>query len=124
MTVSLVKAEITPDMAGCWLGGHFGWHNAYRVVEKAHAYGFTIPSEYMDVMQNYWDHGTFTSFEETDEQWEAVHGQGGLADQATEFLQGKAPEGYEFVWDMGELSMMRTDELDENGFYDSPAAAL
>jgi hypothetical protein len=42
--------------------------------------------------------------------WEAIHGQGELSDQATEFLQERAPKGYEFVWDMGELILMTDEE--------------
>lgn len=108
MTVTF--PEISIGMAGCWLDGHYGWHNAYRVVDKAREFGFVVPDEYMDAMENYWDHGSGFSFEETDEQWEAIHGQGGLSDMATDFLQERAPKEYQFVWDMGELILMTDEE--------------
>jgi hypothetical protein len=108
MTVCLEKISIS--MAGCWLDGHFGWHNSYRVVLKAEEFGFVVPEEYRDVMDNYCTNGNSTFFNETDEQWEAVHGQGELSDQATDFLQERAPEGYQFVWDMGEFLLMTDEE--------------
>ncbi|MET7984584.1 hypothetical protein [Streptomyces sp. NPDC005281] len=107
MTATLEKVEIW--MAGCWLDGHFGWHNSYRVVLKAEEFGFIVPEEYREAMDNYCTNGNSTLFIETDGQWEAVHGQGELSDQATDFLQERAPEGYQFVWDMGEF-MLLTDE--------------
>ncbi|MFD4608259.1 hypothetical protein ACFWOT_09095 [Streptomyces sp. NPDC058440] len=113
MTVMLVKVDITPDMAGTWLDGHFGWHNAYRVVQTAETFGFTVPEEYRDAMDNYRVNGDRLDFEMSDEQWLAIYGQGELSDMATDFLQERAPEGYVFVWDMGELSLM----TEEEGFY-------
>jgi hypothetical protein len=108
MTATLAKVEIW--MSGCWLDGHFGWHNSYRVVLKAEEFGFIVPEEYRDAMDNYCTNGNSTLFIETDEQWEAVHGQGGLSDQATDFLQERAPDGYQFVWDMGEFLLLTDEE--------------
>lgn len=33
-----------------------------------------------------------------------------IADEATDYLQGLAPEGYWFEWDAGELCLVRDDE--------------
>jgi hypothetical protein len=38
MAVSLRK--ITPEDAGCWLDGHYGWQNHYDIVNIAREYGF------------------------------------------------------------------------------------
>jgi hypothetical protein len=108
MTVTLEKVEIW--MSGVWLDGRFGWHNSYRVVLKAEEFGFVVPEEYRDVMDNYRTNGDSMYFTETDEQWEAIHGQGELSDMATDFLQERAPEGYQFVWDMGEFQLMTDEE--------------
>jgi hypothetical protein len=94
--------DITADMAGCWLDGAHGWHNAYRVVDRAEGYGFTVPREYEDSLSLYRQDGPAAR----EEVQEAMNGHGGLSDQATEYLNERAPEGYVFVWDAGELSLM------------------
>jgi hypothetical protein len=94
--------EITPEMAGTWLSGWWGWRNAYRVIDRAVEYGFTVPDEYAAALAEYRDMGHATS----EDNWEAINGQGELSDQATEYLQSLASEGYVFVWDAGELSLM------------------
>jgi hypothetical protein len=108
MTVCLEKISI--GMAGCWLDGHFGWHNAYRVVERAEEFGFLVPEEYRHAMDDWRENSYKSAWMEYEGNWEAIHGQGELSDQATEFLQERAPKGYEFVWDMGELILMTDEE--------------
>ncbi|MFC8428570.1 hypothetical protein [Streptomyces sp. NPDC057253] len=102
----VMAPEITPAMAGTWLDGHMGWHNAYRVVLRAEEYGFVVPEDYRDAMDAYRESGSSFSFAEKEEHWDAINGQGELSDQATEYLQEHAPEGFSFVWDMGELILM------------------
>ncbi|MFF8629707.1 hypothetical protein [Streptomyces werraensis] len=99
-------AKIPCWESGVWLDGRFGWHNAYRVVLKAKEWGFEVPAEDQWVMDEYCQNGDSLLWEETEEMAETVNGQGGLADQATEFLQYHAPDGYQFIWDMGELTLM------------------
>lgn len=96
---------ITPAMAGTWLDGCHGWHNTYRVVDRAVAYGFVVPEEYAADLEAYRS-DTYEHDAHAINVNEAVNGQGGLADQATEFLDEHAPDGYVFVWDAGELSMV------------------
>lgn len=95
--------EITPDDAGTWLDGCHGWHNAYRVVDRATDYGFVIPPEYVDALADYRVNGPGAS----EGNWEAMIGQGELSDMATDYLQERAPAGYAFVWDCGEFSLIR-----------------
>ncbi len=97
--------EITADMAGTWLDGHMGWHNAYRVIDVAETYGFIVPEEYRDALTAY-RHSANGVENLTDDQWGAVNGQGELSDKATDYLNERAPEGFEFVWDAGEFSLM------------------
>lgn len=101
------REAITPDMAGCWLEGSQGWTNTYRVVDRAQEYGFEITEEEREALDSY------SQDPDADElAWETVEGQGGLSDQATEYLQLLAPAGYVFVWDAGELSLVvESDEI-------------
>lgn len=105
--MTVVLRKITEADAGCWLDGHMGWHNAYRVVERAEAYGFTVPAEYREALDAYRASGDGND-SLTDDQWEAINGQGELSDMATDYLQARAPRGYEFIWDCGELSLTET----------------
>jgi hypothetical protein len=103
--------QITSAMAGTWLDGALGWHNAYRVVERAEAYGFKVPEEYQAALDDYREnHGP--DWIESEDNVMMIHGQGDLSDQATDFLQEKAPEGYVFEWDAGELRLMHESEAD------------
>lgn len=99
-------AKITPADAGTWLDGHMGWHNAYRVIDRATEYGFVVPPEYADALDDYRENGTSA----TDDNWEAVNGHGELSDMATDYLQERAPEGYVFEWDCGEFSLIPESE--------------
>lgn len=102
---------ITPDMAGCWLDGSMGWHNSYRVVDRATEYGFTVPTEYAYALADYRANG----HECSEDNWETVCGQGGLTDMATDFLQERAPDGYVFEWGMGEFSLIPESESESFG---------
>ncbi|WP_409238394.1 hypothetical protein [Streptomyces sp. PA5.6] len=105
---------ITSADAGCWLEGHHGWRNNHRVVDWAvGTFGFKVPEEYQAALDDYRKNGPSAS----EDSWEAVVGQGGLSDQATDHLQELAPEGFEFVWDAGELSLMRSDEAGKLGHH-------
>ncbi len=107
-------ALISPSDAGCWLEGAQGWANNYRVVDwAAGTFGFTVPEEYKAALEDYRKNGPSAS----EDSWEAMVGQGGLSDQATDHLQKLAPDGFEFVWDAGELSLMRSDEAEELGHH-------
>lgn len=103
MTETQTPEEITETDAGTWLDGRWGWHNGYRAVQSAVHYGFEIPEEYREG----WD-----ALMETDpidhDMWCDINGDdGALVDKATEFLQEKAPEGFVFRWDAGDLSLLR-----------------
>lgn len=116
---SVLNARIQPpiglDMVGCWLDGHMGYHNAYRVVLRAEEYGFKVPEEYASGMDKYREHGSQIGFEEllTDEEHEAINGQGGLSEKATEWLEELAPDGHTFLWDAGELTLLTEKEAEQ-----------
>ena len=99
---------ITPDDAGTWLSGHMGWHNTYRVVDRAESYGFTVPPEYAEALADFRENGHSAS----EDVWEAINGQGELSDMATDYLQERAPEGYVFLWDAGEFSLVTESEAE------------
>lgn len=100
-----IQPPIGEDMIGCWLDGHMGWHNAYRVIERAEEYGFKVTDEDRAEIEAYKESsGTSDS--------EAIIGQGELSDKATEWLEELAPKGYTFVWDMGELSLMSAEDAE------------
>lgn len=93
--------------AGCWLDGAQGWHNNYRVVRRAVEYGMELPPEDHALLDRYED-----AHETNDEAAGAIIDQGGLADRATEYLNQHAPDGYVFVWEANELSLIPKDDAD------------
>lgn len=104
MTKKTDVQEMTAADAGTWFSGAMGWHNGYRVVQSALSWGWEIPEEY----RQDWNRFAATLDGEADHDlWcEANGDDGGLAEKATEHLQSLSPEGYVFVWDMGELSLI------------------
>lgn len=116
-TETLIKAgiipRITPADAGTWLMGSLAAINPVRVVTRAEEYGFTVPVEYAEDLRRA-DEDDYDGLSEDDAltAWEAVHGQGGLSDMATDYLNGLAPEGWVFEWSMGELSLIREEDAD------------
>lgn len=102
MSVRISKyPAITPDDAGVWLDGRYGWHNAYRVIERAGDYGFVVPDEYSEALLRF-----IVNIDVSDTDHEAITGHGELSDMATDHLNDLAPDGYSFVWNAGELSLM------------------
>lgn len=97
--------EITVADAGCWLDGHFGWHNTYRVIEKAQAYGFVLPNGRED-------EDAIARYKAGDPDIDDAEAVMEMSNEATDYLQSKAPEGYVFKWDMGELCLMEDDDDD------------
>lgn len=109
-----VQIKITASEAGCWLDGSQGWHNTYRIVDLAESWGWEGPSEegWKDVVNRYRaDVGT-------DEDHEAMIGQGGLADQAFGYLDGLTVSCH-FERDMGELVLLRCQDLETFGNSDA-----
>lgn len=105
--------DITKNDAGCWLDGHMGWHNHRRVVMIAHGLGMPLDADELKLINDYQqDEENSVSTGDALDRGEAVIGQGGLVDKATEYLESQAPEGYHFEWDMGELSMLPCSEIE------------
>ena len=106
---------ITADMAGCWLDGHMGWHNTYRVIDLALDYGWKPDDQALvrHASEVYSQTGSFGEpIYPGDEEW-AYDVIDDIADEATDYLQSLAPEGYWFEWDMGELCLVQEDAADE-----------
>jgi hypothetical protein len=98
--------KITPNMAGTWLDGSAGWHNNYRVVYKAVGWGgFNLTEEESRIVHAYSQDGG-PSMDVDD-----LYVMDGLTERATEHFQSLAPEGYGFIWDAGELSMVHGDSV-------------
>jgi hypothetical protein len=102
-------ARITPDMAGPWLDGNQGWHNHYRVVDIAQSYGWKGLDEWADGERTV---ARYRTNEWTDNDHESMLGQGGIVDEATEYLETLAPDGHHFEWSMGELSLLPCESIE------------
>lgn len=116
MSVSLAKPsdfpKITAADAGTWLVGSMGWHNGYRVVQRAAAFGWTIPEEYAAGWVTFLDSWASDDGPDSD-LWDDLHGDDGdFVDRATDYLESRAPQGYTFVWDAGELSLVTLADAD------------
>jgi hypothetical protein len=117
--------KITPADAGCWLDGSQGWHNNYHVIDRALDWGWApkdITRADLDTLTMFYASGnvdaTYALSDGSTGDYEGatywITGQGELSDQATEYLQGIAPEGYVFVWDDG-LALMPESEASDLG---------
>lgn len=108
----MTKREIvfTESDCGTHLDGTHGWHNTARVVRKAMGYGFKIDAKELAALETYEN-------ESGEDDNEIVSGQGGLSDRATEYLGEITAPGLEWVWDMGELSLMTETDADEFGHH-------
>lgn len=104
--------KITPDMAGCWLEGSQGWHNTYRIVDRAEEWGWTGLDEWEDgrgIVSRY------AADAASDEDREAMSGQGGIADQAFDYLDSLTVSCH-FERDAGELTLYRCQDLEDDGY--------
>ena len=94
---------------GTWLEGTHGWTNTYRIVEIAQTHGFTLDDDDLAALKWYKSTsggcGEGTDAEES--MAEAVMGQGGLSDKATDYMEEMLPGGWTLLWDAGELSLIR-----------------
>lgn len=112
--------DITPDMAGCWLDGSMGWHNNYRVIDIAITHGW-VPDDGFPVVSRIRD-----AYEDDVDYINDIHegridiagamtDQGGYTDQATDYLNSVAPEGFYFEWD-GDLILREDEDYDPEGY--------
>jgi hypothetical protein len=105
----VVKA--TPDEAGCWIDGHWGQYGPARLVQLAIAYGWDdeeaseLATKHLASMGPSDDEGL------TDDEYEALVGHGGAADDAEDFLnESVAPDGYLFGWHDGEFFLWSNED--------------
>lgn len=114
------KRTIPPDMAGTWLDGAMGWRNTYRVIHRAQEWGFRISREDSTAIRLYATgdvEKTARLYTRTAQpvivtydraaEWVAE-----ICQDATEHLESRAPEGYRFVWDAGELALLPESECE------------
>jgi hypothetical protein len=88
--------------AGTWLDGAQGWHNTYRVIERAEEFGFEVFPPDRTAIESYRDtHG--------EEYAERI---AELSEEATDYLNEHAPDGYVFAWNAGELILCEEDEAE------------
>ena len=89
--------------AGCWLSGTQGWTNSYRVIDIADFHGFGMDVEDRAVVDWYRSTGDSDTdaSDATLDKLEAVTGQGGISDKATEYLEELLPAGWTLRWDDG-----------------------
>jgi hypothetical protein len=101
--------KITAADAGCWLEGSQGWHNTYRVIDRAISYGWyaSNPAELAEVQR------LSQRAEDSDPDLDPEV-LSDASEEATEYLQGIAPEGYVFEWDAGELCLLHESETDQS----------
>jgi len=90
LTMTSKVTPITPDMAGCWGDGSRGVYMGEHIQDIAMAYGWEGPA--LD-----------SEHEHYLEAW----------DEADEFMQALAPEGFEFTSEYGDWSLVQLDEGDE-----------
>lgn len=85
---------------GTIFDGCHGWRNTSRAIRLAMIYRMTLDTEEITAVEAY------ESGDADDEQHEMVVGQGELCDRATDHLREITASGLEWVWDMGELSLI------------------
>lgn len=106
-------AQITPADAGCWLDGSQGWHNTYRVCQRAMDYGWLTG----DAAERQAVISLIERYSEGEQDIDLSESMSEASDDATDYLNSLAPEGYIFVWDAGELTLMTEGEADEFGHF-------
>lgn len=94
-----------PAEVGVWLDGTYGWHNNYRVVDRAVECGARLTEEEFGILAQFREVGFDASYGIVDAAMD-------LSVAATEFLDGLCREGYGFVWDAGELSLVEICDHD------------
>lgn len=108
MTDMITLVDGSEVGTGCWLDGCHGWTNSYRVVDLAVAHGMELDAEDAAVVNWYRNSGESDTdaSDETLDKLEAMNGQGGISDKATEYLSEQLPDGWVIRWDAGEMSVL------------------
>jgi hypothetical protein len=113
-----MTAKITPADAGCWIDEINGWESHAIVAEMAMGLGWLKGQSRKDTMYQrgeiraiiraYRSGSETTRFRtaEIDDVPGQMINQAGIADQATDYLNTLAPEGYSFGWHDGSLFLM------------------
>lgn len=103
MTHTITLANGNEVEPGCWFDGAHGWTNSYRVVDLAVHHGMELEPEDAAVVEWYRNSGE-SDVDASDaelEKLEAMTGQGGLTDKATDYLLEQLPDGWTLRWDDG-----------------------
>lgn len=109
MATTITLANGSDVEPGCWLEGHHGWTNSYRVVDLAVSHGMTLSEEDAEIVKWYRESGDSDALDTDDEldAIEAMSGQGGISDRASDYLSDQLPEGWVVRWDAGEMTVLR-----------------
>jgi hypothetical protein len=100
-----LRREISPDMAGTWLDGQYGWRNTSRVIDRAIEHGMILDAEGIALVDWYREHGgdyepdAIVASEAVNE----------ISIDATDYLRALMPTGYDLQWEAGELQMVVAD---------------
>ena len=112
---AIIKA--TPEDAGCWLESSRGHYIGMYAVRIAEAAGMPLSEDDSLILSAYAQDKTVVIeggelvIHGQQDAGPIINDQGGLCDQATEWLtENVAPDGYEFEWVDGELHMSATAE--------------
>ena len=89
--------------ARCWLGGWHGWTNSYGVVDIAVSHGMRLDADDADIVEWYRASGEsdMDTSDATLNKLEAMNGQGGISDKATDYLMEQLPDNWTLRWDDG-----------------------
>jgi hypothetical protein len=113
-----MAAKITPADAGCWIDEINGWESNVIAAEIAMSLGWLkgrdrsetmyLRGEIRAIIRAYRNGSDTARFHavEIDDVPDQVINQAGITDQATDYLDTLAPEGYAFGWHEGNLFLM------------------
>jgi hypothetical protein len=95
---------------GTWFEGRMGWHNTYRIIETAETHGFTMDADDRKALDWYKETsgGCGNGTDDEEDMAEAIVGQGGLSDRASDYMEELLPDGWTLLWDAGELSLVQS----------------
>lgn len=87
---------------GCYAEGSRGWYAGERVIDVAIDFGWELDAEAEAAVERYY-HGEDRFDNDSDDLVEVVAGQGGIVDEAEEWLNDHTSEGFLWHWHEGEF---------------------
>jgi hypothetical protein len=96
---------ISADNAGCWIDGHWGHYSGARLIQIAEAYRWNDEMA-ISMAQSYMGSGGDIPNGALVEFYD-------LVDEAENYLNTIAPEGYSFGWRDGEFFLLSNEEWED-----------